>query len=128
MPKNWRLLCHEVRARDASTCRRCGLSALGRDGAVNHIIPRRIAPALVADLGNLCLLCLPCHAWATSWLEPALYRGSVLAFSLFLKTIQLSGPVPTPEQLGAAYNRIRVSFAYGALVEEERDRGQSPRR
>ena len=46
-----------VRKRDKGICQRCGLQ--GRH--VDHIIPRRKAPHLALDPGNLQLLCVNCH-------------------------------------------------------------------
>ena len=112
MPKDWLVLCLRTRVRDRHTCRRCGASAVGPKGAVDHVVPRRIAGADAHDLSNLALLCATngmtsCHAQTTATVEPKLYAGDVLTFKTWVKRLATTGPVPSTEMLAAAYQRLR---------------------
>ena len=108
-PKGWNALCVAIRIRDEFTCRRCGRSGLMANRATDHIIPRRIGGD--NDPANLATLCQRCHAWKSHVLEPALYRGDVLAFRRFLR--QIGEPGPSAEVVGAAFGRL------GALVAQD---------
>lgn len=111
LPKDWKARCRKVRRRDKGLCRRCGAQAPGGRGAINHILPRRVAsPRAVHALNNLALLCGGCHGIVTSLIEPALFRGTVQTFERFLAVI--GDPIPSPSTIARAYARIR-ELAYG---------------
>lgn len=110
LPRRWDALCAAIRMRDGFQCRRCGWEALtdGR-GQVDHCLPRRIGGT--DDPANLTTLCRRCHAWKSHALEPALYRGDVLAFKRYLR--QIGDPQPSPEQVGAALGRLKELLEKG---------------
>ncbi|MBI3937164.1 MAG: HNH endonuclease [Betaproteobacteria bacterium] len=96
-----------IRRRD-QTCRYCGGAAAGAGGAIDHLLPRRLFPHGQGDFpDNLALLCVEHHAVKTSIIEPALYRGDYLAFSMFLDRIRISGPVPCADAIGDALAKLR---------------------
>lgn len=101
-PRGWPKLCVAIRLRDGFTCRRCGYRVALGAPAVDHIIPRRLGGD--NDPQNLGCLCAECHAWKSQVLEPALYRGDVLAFNRFLR--QIGDPRPTPEMVAAGLQRL----------------------
>jgi hypothetical protein len=103
MPSGWSALALSIRQRDEHTCRRCGKP---ESAEVNHILPRRIAPDLIADAVNLATLCERCHGIVTMMVEPQLYMGDVSHFDRFLNVLRTTGPVPTREQIAAAYKEV----------------------
>lgn len=109
MPPGWAHRAELTLRRDSYLCRRCGAVTCITLRAVDHVIPRRLfATGRAASAArNLATLCSACHGWKTSTLEPALYRGNILAFESFLTTLALSGPTPTPAMLATAYGRLR---------------------
>ena len=105
---SWLLRCRTVRNRDVDRCRYCGGPALGPEGAVDHLLPRRLFPRGQGDfLENLALLCADHHGQKTQVIEPALYQADYLTFSRWLDVIRQSGPVPRADQIGAALARLR---------------------
>lgn len=61
----WAQAVEVVRARDGSTCQRCGAETNGRKGHIHHLagwncVERR------ADPTALCVLCSKCHGWVHS--------------------------------------------------------------
>jgi hypothetical protein len=109
MPPNWTKRCLLTLKRDQYLCRRCGTVTCITTKAVDHIIPRRLFLTGVAASTprNCAVLCTHCHGWKTSVLEPALYRGDVLAFRTFLSLLEQTGPVPKAEIIGDALGRLR---------------------
>jgi hypothetical protein len=105
MPRGWTMLARTIRARDKGICRRCERPD---SSEVNHILPRRIAPELIADHDNLCVLCPRCHGIVTQIIEPQLYMGDIQHFDRLLNLLRATGPVPSREQIGAAYAYIRA--------------------
>ena len=104
----WRLLCRRIRERDRSICRHCGHEDAG--GQTDHLLPRRLFanrrdPERDAE-ENLAWLCGFCHGIKTSLVEPALYRADYLTFYRFLSRAAQSGPVPSPEVVGRALERL----------------------
>src|SRR6266853_680343 len=64
----WIACCRAVDAREHYRCRVCGrrtertLGMVAARGEHHHLVPRRIAPALVWDVRNVILVCaFPCH-------------------------------------------------------------------
>lgn len=108
----WKRLCATIWARDHGVCRRCGFAIEPRHAAghIDHIVPRRLCPsAIQADhADNLALLCTFDHAHKTQVVEPALYRGDVLTFTQFYRSL---GPPFPPEDLRtAAYRSLTASM------------------
>ena len=60
--REWRELREMIRGRDKWRCQLCGISVREKGASqVDHIIPRRTAPALALDPNNLRTLCRSCH-------------------------------------------------------------------
>jgi HNH endonuclease len=105
--KAWRLVCAAIVARDVA-CRRCGQVEAASRFHVDHLIPRRLcaSPEDADRPDNLAALCGGCHSIKTQQIEPALYRGDVLAFEQFLRVI--GRPHPPNDLIAGAYARLRV--------------------
>ena len=67
----WETLRRQVLKRDDYTCKHCGIKCLGRkrnkpSPHIDHIEPRREAPAKAMLLSNLRTLCHSCHSKTTA--------------------------------------------------------------
>ena len=125
LPADWRARCRAVRRRDEGRCRWCAHPVAPSDlGAVDHLIPRRLADERVRDAArNLVLLCQAHHSGPKAEAEAALFAGQSDRWMRFLNVVQLTGPRPTPAEIGAALTRLN------ALLTEAHDghRNPSPR-
>ena len=108
LPADWLYRCRFVRLRDEGRCRWCGLELAPADlGAVDHLIPRRLAEDRVRDASrNLVLLCATHHSGPKADAERALFLGQSDRWRRFLNLVHLSGPIPTPTEIGRALKRL----------------------
>jgi len=108
LPRDWSARCQAIRQRDQQRCRRCGRRLANGTGAIDHIIPRRLAEDSWRDAEeNLGLTCINCHAIKSHLVEADLFRGDPYKFWRYLEGLRLSGPVPGPAQLSEAFRRLR---------------------
>ena len=91
----WRKLAEEIRQRDKNTCQRCGKT--GPSFPVDHVYPVRWFPVLheANERANLITLCVECHGYKTSYVEPALLRGDMVTFNTWLRQIGYTTAPPT---------------------------------
>lgn len=108
LPRDWSARCQAIRHRDQQRCRRCGWRLANGTGAIDHIIPRRLAEESSRDAEeNLALTCPNCHAVKSHLVEADLFRGDPYRFWRYLEGLRLTGPIPGPEHLSEAFRRLR---------------------
>ena len=76
--KAWHKLRAQALKRDGYRCRMCGVDVRGKGAAsVDHIVPRRRAPELALDLGNLQVLCKPHHDSTKQLIEKRIHIEAI---------------------------------------------------
>lgn len=108
----WERRSRQIRERDHHKCRRCGVaqSDVEQPFAVDHILPWKCFEnkETANEEMNLATLCGRCHGIKTFRIERALAGGDVQQLHRHIDILSQTGPVPSPEQIGHAFARLRV--------------------
>jgi len=89
----WKRIAEQIRALDNYRCRRCGRTQAEngkRRLEVDHIVPWREFEdkTLANQPENLASLCVKCHRYKTAVVEPAYFRGDMLAMDEYKRVVQ----------------------------------------